>query len=255
MTMHNIWTNIKTRMGLLKSIATYYWKPFALKRLRRFYGQFVSSGDLCFDLGAHVGNRTQAWVDLGARVIAVEPQPACVSYLRRRFRARPGVTIVEKALGASAGKATMHVNTANPTISTLSHAEWRDQLAHDARYPIGWDEQTEVDVVTLDDLITEYGMPVFCKLDIENYEYEALKGLSRPLPLLSFEYYPPKPENAFKCLGRLQEIGEYRYNWSFGESMRLNSEEWLDYQKITEILRGYSTRREYGDIYARLVSN
>src|SRR5690606_23654267 len=124
-----------------------------------------------------------------------------------------------KALGAAPGKAIMYLNTANPTISTLSDAAWRNQLLRDARYPIKWDERLEVEVITLDDLIGQYGKPVFCKLDIENYEYEALKGLSQPLPLLSFEYYPPRQANALKCLERLQELGDYVYNWSFGETL------------------------------------
>ena len=42
----------------------------------RLYGQFVRPGDLVFDIGAHVGDRVASFRRLGARVVAVEPQPA-----------------------------------------------------------------------------------------------------------------------------------------------------------------------------------
>ena len=40
------------------------------------YRQFVKRGDLVFDIGAHVGDRVAAFRRLGAKVVAVEPQPA-----------------------------------------------------------------------------------------------------------------------------------------------------------------------------------
>jgi FkbM family methyltransferase len=251
MSFWEMYRTYKRRLGLLKSIAIYNWKPFNQRRLRRFYAQFINPGDLCFDVGAHVGNRTIAWARMGARVIAVEPQPLFAAYLRSRFRRQQRVTVRELGVSADVGTGILHINSANPTISTLSDSDWRGQLARDAHYPISWDDSDEIELTTLDALIAEYGVPAFCKLDVENYEYEALMGLSAPIPLLSFEYYPPRIAGALKCLDRLREIGDYEYNWSFGESLALNSPHWLEYQDIKEILAGYKSRYEYGDVYAR----
>ena len=63
----------------------YYGKPFNRRRLKGFYSGFIGKGDLVFDIGAHLGNRSEAWLALGARVIAAEPQPICVQYLQKRF--------------------------------------------------------------------------------------------------------------------------------------------------------------------------
>jgi hypothetical protein len=37
--------------------------------------RFVRPGDLAFDIGSHVGDRVSSFRRLGARVVAVEPQP------------------------------------------------------------------------------------------------------------------------------------------------------------------------------------
>jgi predicted RNA methylase len=58
----------------LKSLSA--WNSVDQRR-SEFYSQFVSSGDLVFDVGANVGNRSKIFSRLGARVIAFEPQPAC----------------------------------------------------------------------------------------------------------------------------------------------------------------------------------
>ena len=67
--------------GIARSALIYRANPLKRRRSRSFYRQFVGPGDLAFDIGAHLGDRVQAWVDLGARVVAVEPQPHLVAVL------------------------------------------------------------------------------------------------------------------------------------------------------------------------------
>lgn len=243
-------SDIAKRIGLLRSIAMYYWKPMNKRRLCRFYSQFIRKGDLCFDIGAHIGNRTNAWAALGAQVIAVEPQEHCMSYMRRRFRKKDGITLIQKAVGETPGKATLHISRITPTISTLSGEEWRGTINEDAWYTVNWEDKVQVDVITLDQLIHRYGMPAFCKIDVENHEVDVLKGLSHPIRSLSFEYYPPYTEAAVECVRILQGLGPYAFNWSFGESQKLNAQEWIDADEICGILRSYTTKKEYGDVYA-----
>jgi len=120
---------------------------------------------------------------------------------------------------------------------------------------VEWDTQIPATMTTMDTLIARFGVPAFCKIDIENAEYEALLGLTHVIPALSIEYYPPSMENTFRCLERLSAMGPYEFNWSLGESLRLQGSEWADIEVIRSHLSGYSTRHEYGDIYARIPGN
>src|SRR5262245_21821949 len=62
-----------------------------------FYSQVLKPGELCFDIGANVGNRLKVFRKIGARVVAVEPQPACASVLRAVYGRDPSVDVLAVA--------------------------------------------------------------------------------------------------------------------------------------------------------------
>ena len=108
--------------GVARSLAMYYGIPFRARRLRRFYSQFVRPGALCFDVGAHAGNRVRCFRKLGARVVAIEPQPDFVRILRWLYGDDDGVEFVAQAVGRSAGSAELLISERTPTVTTLSQS-------------------------------------------------------------------------------------------------------------------------------------
>src|SRR4030095_4746433 len=83
---HESWRTVR---GVARSLRTYYGISADPAGMDRLYGQFVQPGDPVFDIGAHVGGRTAAFRRLGARVVAVEPQPALVRTLRLLYGRHP----------------------------------------------------------------------------------------------------------------------------------------------------------------------
>jgi len=236
--------------GIARSLAMYYGIPLRARRLRRFYGQFVTRGSLCFDVGAHAGNRVRCWRQLGARVIAIEPQPDFIRLLTWLYGRDRGVEIVPLALGRSAGTAEMLVSERTPTVTSLSR-EWVEGVQRDPRFAgVSWTSGGQVQLVTLQTLIERYGVPEFIKIDVEGYEAEVLAGLTTAVRALSFEYLPATRQVALDCIDLLSTLGRYRYNWSSGESHTLAAPSWVDATAMRAVLTAMPSMAPSGDIYA-----
>jgi FkbM family methyltransferase len=247
-----LWTRIAHQWGLLRSILMYHAIPFRRRQLTRFYAQFIHPGDLCFDIGAHVGSRLRAWLPLGARIIAVEPQPQCMRLLRRWYGHHSRITLIEQAVGAMPGMAELFISPRTPTVTSLS-LTWIEKIQSSHGFEqVRWEYAVSVPVITLDQLIAAHGLPAFCKIDVEGYELEVLKGLSQPIPVLSFEYLPADLNPARRCIAHLAALGNYRFNGSVGEAQRLHSTVWLDADQMLAWLDGRAQTHRSGDIYARL---
>jgi len=242
----------RRRLGLLRSLLIYYGVPFKIRRLAELYRPFVKRGDLCFDVGAHVGDRTLALRRLGARVVAVEPQPICVGWLRWRYGGDPGITIVDAGVAEAEGARTMFVSEQNPTVSSLSPA-WVESVRTAPRFAgVRWDDEIPVPVTTLDTLITRFGSPALCKLDVEGSEAAALAGLSRAIPTVIFESIPAQRSATRACLTRLEALGSYEYNRTEREVPRLRHVEWMAAEAMAAIVDALPDSAHSGDIFARL---
>ena len=242
----------RTARGIVRSLRIYYGDRSHAAAMDLLYRGFVGRGDLVFDIGAHVGDRVASFRRLGARIVAVEPQPAMVKVLKLFYGRRTDVAIEAVAVGRGVGTTRLMINADNPTVSTAS-----DAFVSAARDAPGWQAQRwtssmQVPVTTLDALIDKYGAPAFIKIDVEGFEAEALAGLTHAVRALSFEFTTIQREVALACIERCVALGYVRFNAALGESQTFVNADWVDGEAIRRWLAGLPHSANSGDIYAAL---
>jgi FkbM family methyltransferase len=224
--------------------------PSQLRAFREdvdLYRELVPSGALCFDVGANIGEKSEALLRAGAgRVVAFEPNPRVLPELRARCGGWKNWTLVEAALGSAPGLATLYARERHGQSGLLK--DWEKSRVN---------ETFDVPILTLDAAIQYFGRPFFCKIDVEGWELEVMKGLNQPIPLMSLEFHLIEQDIARTqaCLERLERFGPGAVNVTPAETATFHFTEWHRLDRFREWFPGdlkCSLPHDiYGDIFVK----
>lgn len=223
-----------------------------IERAKVFYGQFVTKNNLCYDIGANIGNRTAAFLALGARVVAIEPQVYCFNYLKNKFKNK--AEVINIGLDKTEGEKDFYI--ANFHAASSLSKDWITKVLPGKSHEVELTQTVKIQTSTLDKLIEKYGVPDFCKIDVEGYELQVLLGLSKPMGIISFEYtFPELKQNAIECINHLNKLGSIICNYSENESMELSSKIWLKPEVFLDTIQksNFNTSGQ-GDIYVKFIN-
>ena len=215
------------------------------------YSNFVPAGTIVFDVGANIGNRVDAFLRCGARVICLEPQPECVAHLIRVYGRDNRVTILQCAAGETDCEMPMRRARPLDTMASMSN----DFIFNtDATGRFGKHQYAErfmVKVIKVESLIEKFGRPSFIKIDVEGFEEHVLAGISTRPSALSFEWTPEMFEHAERCMRICETLGLNYFHISFGESMKFCHPRTISRPEMSDLLLAHATDNTlFGDIYA-----
>ena len=142
----------------------------------------------------------------------------------------------------------MNVCSESPTLSTFAD-HWKTGRFDN----VIWDSEIYVDIITLDDLVNKYGIPKYCKIDVEGFELNVIQGLSHKIGTISFEFTSEFITHAMQVIERLVVLGYKEFNVSLGELPTYNFNEWIPFYELVKVLlnAAQSNPGLWGDIYAK----
>lgn len=233
---------------IVKKIKNLNEKIYLNNLRKKFYSKIFSSNDLVFDIGANNGNRTSVFLDIGANVIAVEPNPKLAKKLKRKYSK---ATIVDKAVGGKKGIVALYLNEAD-VLSTTSE-EWMKTVKDSGRFGSlaeKFNDKVDVEQITINELIEKYGVPKFVKIDTEGTELEIVESINDSKPFsVSLEFAIPESKNStLNSIDYLHNLGYKKFNISLGESMEFISNKNFDYNEMITLMNALP-EMSWGDIY------
>lgn len=227
------------------------------KKAIAFFESFLtkeSANKLVFDIGANKGNKVKAFLKMGFKVVAVEPEKKALSTLKWRFSKNKNVNIVNKGISDSVSTLTIHIAEDRSGLNTLSD-KWVQSLEDkkDNRWhkKHSFKKSYDIEVTTLEQLFAEYGDPFFIKIDVEGYEKKVIMGLKKMPPYLSFETNLPEfLQESLDCIEYLSSLSEKTmFNYSIND--QLEADAWLSADGIRKIISDPSLR--YMEIICRSI--
>ena len=241
----------------------YFFRPACYRHMVKqtrnesvFLKKLIGKDCLVFDIGAHVGDKAEMYLEFARKVVSVEPDRSGIRILKLRHEGNPKFTLVSKAAGDKPGKNSFYTLGDNSCLNTLSK-KWVDRLGDDSNpkfeQPLKLNNSYEVDVTTLDELIGEFRLPDYIKLDVEGFEENALKGLSPRVDYISLEANLPEfREESIRCIQLIDGLGENaRFTYSFSEGLKGVLPEYINATQMKELIR--DTEHEFMEILAKTV--
>lgn len=176
-----------------------------------FLNQIIDSDGLILDIGANIGIMTWhlSTKHPYRKIISFEPESInfeVLSKICHKFQLE-NVTLIQKALGDSPGKAKMILPIQGKTkMQGLAH------IKHETIELWNEGEEYEVEIETLDDLFKNQKIAAI-KMDVENFEFFVLKGgkevIQRDRPIIYVELWDN--ENRVKCFEFIRSLGYQVY--------------------------------------------
>ena len=198
---------------------------------------------LIFDIGANRGDATIAGVNLGYKVIALEPAPRVFVQLVGSFIYSKSVVPLRLAVGEKDGERLDFYECVEDGLSTLD----KDWLTKPGMPYYGKEYRTiSVNTCTIDWLVEKYGRPDLMKIDVEGAEWGVLRGMSENYGKLALEWTQETMSDHNEQLQYLASIGYTEYRLQFIEEHLLEPEDaWAPITKKVNLEKIRQSKQEW----------
>lgn len=214
-------------------------------KLKKFYSKLLHKNQLCFDIGANVGKKSEIFLKAGAKVIAFEPQKSCIPELVKLKNKYKNFHFKSVALDNKEGFKSLFLSNYSEiaTLSTSFVNLYKNKN-------INWKNQEQVETITINKAIKLYGLPNYCKIDVEGHEYEILSILKFKISLIEFEVIAGFQEKAIELIKILNNKNTL-FNYTLNEQPKFMFKDWVKVDKIIEVIKAFPKDLFHANIFIK----
>jgi FkbM family methyltransferase len=167
-----------------------------------------------FDIGTNHGHFTDEYLNIypNMQVVCIEANPTLCNYLTNKYYNHPNINVYHYLVSQKSNEyLDFFINTGCDGVST-AHTDWvtKSRFSGD-----NWNDPIKIETITLDDLIDNTFMPDMIKIDVEGYENMVIKGLTKKVDLIQFEWAEEEVESLKDTCEYLKSIGYTQFAYKF----------------------------------------
>ena len=244
-------TVLQKRVWRLKNPKIYRKQQEEINFYRKLLKSHPADNNLIFDVGANVGRKSFVFSKLAKKVVAFEPSPKLHLFLQKRF-VNSNVLPINCALGRHVSTVDFYITEKDESYNSLNYKHIETTATVRGVATAETVKIVKVRVEIIEDYIRSFGTPKYIKIDVEGSEYEVVKGLKTPVPILSFEANLPEfKDESIETINYLENISSNKYKFNFAQENFFICQKNLSAIEARKFLK--STRRNYVEIYAILI--
>jgi FkbM family methyltransferase len=187
---------------------------------------------MLFDIGSNKGLYTDANINKYDKFILIDANKDLCNQLRNKYHNNPNIIIEQKIV--SKDKTDIFYISNAHTISTCD-IEWINNSRFTHSY--SFTKTTGNESITIDELVEKYGIPSYIKIDVEGYELNVLKSMSKKYCPIGFEWAEEKKNELLLSLEYVKSLGFENFCIQKEDNYTYIPEKWISYEEIYEILK------------------
>ncbi len=202
---------------------------------------------ILFDIGANRGCYSVANFSKYDKFVLVDANKELCNFLKQRFLNRPNFIIEQKIV--SKDKTDVFYISNSDVLSTCD-TQWVNNSRFTNTH--SFTKTTGNESITIDELVEKYGVPEYIKIDVEGYELNVLKSMSKKYCPIGFEWAEEKKEELLQSLEYLKELGFEKFHIQKEDHYTFTPKTWLNYNEIYETLNNLcdiNRKSEWGMIH------
>lgn len=170
------------------------------------------------DIGANRGFFTDKCISLfdnNLKMLVIEANPQLSELLVNKYIDNKNITVLNTLMSEINDKEVDFYLCDSDIISTAS-LDWINNSRFSNKGSI-WYEPLKIKSTSLDYLINIYGEADVIKIDVEGYELEVLKGLTKKTKEICFEWAEEQYDNINEIAKHLESLGYNEFGYILGD--------------------------------------